>query len=179
MPPVHLSVVLPGQPPRGSEHASYTAALDALRADHPLAPAFLPEIVAIGPESQWSLAGRLLLPGSRFTIAPTAGYAWRIDTWPDVDGAPRQPAGTIVEGPESARSTLRQRLRQGEGQPFRLRDGDEITCCLGALVIAEPAAGGIRPELAPLQEYGIPVLGCTEIQYHDPSAAGDPPWRTF
>ncbi len=93
-------------------------------------------------------------------------YAWRVDTWPRVDGdEPLEPPGTVVEGPSGAPDDLLQRLRAGEGKRFRLLDGDDLVYCKGRLLVSDAQAYGYDPEFGPLDDYGTPGLGCVTVEY--------------
>ncbi len=93
-------------------------------------------------------------------------YAWRIDTWCDVEGTPMGEG--IVEGPSGAPDDLLMRVRAGEGKRFRLKDDDGNVYCKGRLLVREGTENldlGFDPEFAPLDDYGTGGLGCTDVEY--------------
>ena len=66
--------------------------------------------------------------------------------------------GTI--GPRSITETRVVRLRAGEGEEFRMLDDDNVLCYRGRILDA-------RSDLQPLDCFGTPNVGCTQIQYRN------------
>ena len=91
-----------------------------------------------------------------------AEYGWRIIRDCIGDG---EAVGVI--GPRDISSVLRQLLQDGCGQKFRLYDDDGILYYEGRMMMEDSR---IRPSdsecaLAPLDDYGAPDSGCTEIHW--------------
>ncbi len=90
-------------------------------------------------------------------------YAWRIDTWPDVEDMGPLGEG-IIEGPSNAPDALLEQVRQGKGTRFRMLDDDGLIYCKGRLLYAEGDEDrGYMPERGPLDDYGSTGLGCVDI----------------
>lgn len=68
-------------------------------------------------------------------------------------------AVTIV-GPSTAPESLTISLRDGKGEPFRLRDDDGTVYFIGR-ILTRP---GDEADFEPLDDFGA-AYGCTEIQY--------------
>lgn len=67
-------------------------------------------------------------------------------------------------GPYSISESVTQRLKKGEGTKFRLYDDDGILYAEGLQI----TKGDEESEFAPLDDYGTPNWGCTELrQYID------------
>jgi hypothetical protein len=87
-------------------------------------------------------------------------YAWLIDE-SSLDGdKPFKP----VIGPRGANDELLARLRAGEGEPFRIYDDDEEEYYRGRII-------GDYSGFEPLDDYGMPNAGATEIRYRSQSGA--------
>jgi hypothetical protein len=100
-----------------------------------------------------------------------AGYAWRIDTWPNVeDIGPIEPVDTVIEGPRDAPQDLLDRLAKREGKRFRMKDDDGFLYCKGRILFADKDDEDSELGFAPLWDYGTPGLGCTSIEYWEKSA---------
>jgi len=92
-----------------------------------------------------------------------APYAWIIHT--DHMGDEPHVPGTI--GPRDAPDDLIARLHRGEGQPFRLYDDDGELYYSGRIV-SDPPTPDRSPgddAFGPLNDFGEPNAGCTEIRY--------------
>jgi len=70
-----------------------------------------------------------------------------------------------VSGPSGAEKLLMDKLRAGDGQKFRMFDGDGELYYTGRVV-------GEFEGFEPLDDYGMPNAGCTEIHYKDFCGAG-------
>jgi hypothetical protein len=97
----------------------------------------------------------------------TGTYAWVIDTDHAADegaepGSMADNAVTIT-GPRTAPDELLAKLAAGEGDQFRLFDGDDELNYTGRFI------GGDGPDsedaLGPLDDFGAGNAGCTYIQY--------------
>lgn len=96
--------------------------------------------------------------GSRpYSPPPRGRYAWRI-TREYLGGA----GGEGVEGPRHPDPKLIAKLDRGEGRRFRLYDDDGVLYCEGRIVGPDAE----YDEFAPLDDFGEPALGATEIRYH-------------
>ena len=92
----------------------------------------------------------------KYNLGP-AGYAWRITddkiTYPDTTENPfdglEGPRGCTI--PEAA-------VKEGPKEKFRMRDDDGNIYCEGIII-------GQFDGFEPLDDFGMPGLGCTEIQY--------------
>jgi hypothetical protein len=90
-------------------------------------------------------------------------YAWIItkDHLFDGDTTDRDEAGTT--GPRDAPAGLLARLAAGEGREFRIYDDDEELYYAGRILTAgEP---GSEDDFGPLDDWGTPNAGATEIRY--------------
>jgi len=69
-----------------------------------------------------------------------------------------------VKGPITISNDVLARLNKGEGTKFRLYDDDQYLYAEGLQI----ANGDEESEFAPLDDYGEPNWGCTELkQYKD------------
>ncbi|MDJ0463081.1 hypothetical protein [Streptomyces sp. H27-C3] len=90
-----------------------------------------------------------------------AAYGWAIDIEHDpMEG--RDEKGTT--GPSNITLEMAERLRKGEGRTFRMYDDDGVLNYTGRIVTAEDDEGG-EVDFAPLDDFGKPNAGCTEIHY--------------
>lgn len=92
-----------------------------------------------------------------------ADYAWVIDR--DYD-APEGDHGDDVgtEGPRNAPADLLDRLAGGrEGHSFRMYDDDGELIYAGRILYTE---NGVVDGFEPLDDFGTPNWGCTEIRFH-------------
>lgn len=97
---------------------------------------------------------------------PRAAYAWRIDTWPEVeDIGTIEPPETVVTGPRDAPDDLIARLAKNEGVRFRLKDDDGLIYCKGRILYTDPDNVGETEAFGPLDDYGTPAMGCTSLEY--------------
>lgn len=90
-----------------------------------------------------------------------ANYAWTIDK--DVLTASiggDDESGTT--GPSNAPQTLLDRLAAGEGTRFRMLDDDGELYYEGRILIDDEQD---EEAFGPLNDFGMPNAGCTEIQY--------------
>lgn len=94
-------------------------------------------------------------------------YAWVIDTdhLADQEG---DEAG--ITGPSQAPPALLDKLKDGCGVKFRLRDGDNQLYYSGRIVVvdkdgAEYQAADSEIFFAPLDDFGLGNAGCTTIEY--------------
>lgn len=108
-------------------------------------------------------------------------YAWRIDTWPPVDGAgPLEPDGTVIEGPHDADTRLLERLARHEGQRFRLSDDDGNLYCEGWFLPGTGDDPDGELQFMPLWDYGQGGLGAVSIAYLEPTGDGSQDtWHTL
>jgi hypothetical protein len=107
-------------------------------------------------------------------------YAWLI--YRDdlaVEGSPApspdNAAGTM--GPSDAPEALVGRLHAGDGHPFRLYDDDGDLYYSGRIVFDPPTSVTALGNAAfgPLDDFGGPNAGCTEIRYRYPNGS----WRAL
>ncbi len=93
----------------------------------------------------------------------TAAYAWIIHT--DHMGDEPHVPGTI--GPSDAPDDLIARLHHGDGHPFRLYDDDGERYYSGRIAFDPPTSIAHLNDHAfgPLDDFGGPNAGCTEIRY--------------
>ena len=68
-------------------------------------------------------------------------------------------------GPRNMPAELDDRLRTGEGVAFRLLDDDGEIYYHGRLITTDP---GGEDEFGPLNDFGTPNAGATDIQYRNP-----------
>jgi hypothetical protein len=74
--------------------------------------------------------------------------------------------GVGVEGPRYAREEILVRLRNGEGEPFRLLDDDRNLYYEGLFIDdGEAEKWEIETEFQPLEAYGRPNAGAVIIEY--------------
>lgn len=66
-----------------------------------------------------------------------------------------------VVGPHNAPDTLVAQLRKGKGRAFRMYDDDGELYYSGRIIGSE--------EFEPLDDFGAPNAGCTEIRYRNPT----------
>jgi hypothetical protein len=71
-----------------------------------------------------------------------------------------------ITGPSTASDHAVARLREGDGQPFRMLDGDGEIYYYGRF-LEEPHDPELYEavEFQPLDNFGTPNAGCAEIQY--------------
>lgn len=96
-----------------------------------------------------------------------ANYGWMIDRDLIADPAVKAPSNSNavgMVGPRDISPEILARLKAGEGQEFRMRDGDQEVYYYGRLIIADEDAGG-EDDFAPLEDFGTPNAGAAEIQY--------------
>lgn len=97
------------------------------------------------------------------TAPATANYAWVIDRDHLDDG---QDSEVGVSGPSTASNVLLVQLKQrGAGTKFRMRDDDGILYYEGRILIDGDEDG--EELFGPLEDFGMPNAGCTEIQYRN------------
>jgi len=91
------------------------------------------------------------------------GYGWIITKdYLSKSIGEKSKSGTM--GPSSISDEITQRLKKGEGTKFRLYDDDGILYAEGLQI----TNGDEESEFAPLDDYGTPNWGCTELrQYID------------
>jgi hypothetical protein len=90
-------------------------------------------------------------------------YAWMIDKdYIDSEGAKGEPVQ--VFGPRTATEEQMARLQKGEGRAFRIYDDDGIRYYSGRIVDSDR---GSETDFGPLDDYGTPNAGATEIRYFD------------
>lgn len=87
-------------------------------------------------------------------------YAWVIDRDHLAEQDEDSEAGTT--GPSDASEELLARLSAGDGEPFKMRDGDGELYYTGRIVGADTDN---EDGFAPLQDFGMPNAGCTGIEY--------------
>ena len=87
-------------------------------------------------------------------------YGWRI-TKDFLDDTPTRP-NTLAVGPQGMGNDILGRLLGGEGKKFRMLDGDGIVYFEGLFIGDENT-----DEFEPLDDYGTPDSGCTDIQYFE------------
>ena len=98
------------------------------------------------------------------TTPPTSAYAWRIDRdhLAETGGDVHDDAGTT--GPHNAPETMLDALTDADGTPFRMYDDDGILYYSGRII--DPAGAH---DFAPLEDFGTPNAGATEIHYQNPA----------
>ena len=101
---------------------------------------------------------------SRKYMGPPSCYGWVI-TWCRDD-----PAELGTMGPHHIPDELAARLKAGEGERFRLLDGDGHTDYEGCIILPPDQVGpNFGPDaFAPLDEFGESA-GSAEIQYLNPA----------
>lgn len=102
-----------------------------------------------------------------------AAYGWIIDTdhWPDTDS----PEGTNanakgVMGPHDISHVNLKALLAGEGRTFRMLDADGEKMYTGRIVTPAGEEEGVM-DFAPLEDFGKPNAGATEIHYQRDNGA--------
>ena len=99
-------------------------------------------------------------------------YAWVIDK--DVSEPDSTDEGVVGGHDAPARMVDRLQESPAYGTPFRLVDGDDEVMYLGRILAEHPdgslmhTVGCDETFFAPLEDFGAPNAGCTEIQYKDP-----------
>ncbi|WP_274916835.1 hypothetical protein [Streptomyces sp. WZ-12] len=102
--------------------------------------------------------------------ASTASYGWIIDIEHEPSGG-RDETGTM--GPRNIAPQIEARLRKGEGRTFRMYDADQVLNYTGRIITSEDDEGN-EDDFAPLDGFGEPNVGCTEIHYFDSATQS---WR--
>jgi hypothetical protein len=125
-----------------------------------------------------------------------ATYAWIIDRVNVADLGADSADEKGVRGPHNASPELLAELANGGGYTFRMLDDDGIWYYRGRIAVEN----GARPELytprsgehgrtliasvpwgedealGPLDDFGTPNAGCTELQYRITGPDGEPAW---
>lgn len=96
-------------------------------------------------------------------------YAWTIDR-----EHISEPTAVGTVGPRNAPDALTAKLAAGEGHRFKMFDDDGGLYYEGRCISEDPEFGG-EEFFGPLNDFGMPNAGCTEIQYR--SEKGD--WETL
>lgn len=96
--------------------------------------------------------------------------AWIITKDKIADGSEREGTNSNAKGltgPRSASENDIARLKAGEGIRFRMLDDDGEIYYYGRWLEESDAGKGYyaEPEFSPLDNFGTPNAGCTEIQY--------------
>lgn len=92
-----------------------------------------------------------------------AKYGWIIDKdHLPIDG--KSSAGTM--GPRDIAESVTTQLQQGAGRPFRMLDGDAEVMFDGRILTPGEEAGS-ELDFGPLDDFGTPDSGCTEIHYRE------------
>lgn len=96
-----------------------------------------------------------------------APYGWMID----IDHSPdtNSPEGTNVNakgvtGPHDIAPAILKRLHAGEGRPFHMKDDDGEFYYTGRIITPVDEEQG-EMDFAPLDDFGEPNAGATEIWY--------------
>jgi hypothetical protein len=78
------------------------------------------------------------------------------------------PSAVGVCGPSDLSDEMEKDLKNGAGRTFRLYDDDGIHYVTGRIVdtTADESGSGAW-DMAPLDDYGMGAMGCTEIRYWD------------
>lgn len=74
---------------------------------------------------------------------------------------------TEVIGPRDADDGLVAALREGSGRLFRLYDDDQELIYEGRYIDTGPDDELGEEAFGPLDDYGMPNFGCTEIRYRE------------
>jgi len=100
-------------------------------------------------------------------MTKAASYGWIIDTdhMPDKDA----PEGTNlnakgVTGPHNISPSIESRLTAGEGRTFKMKDDDGELYYTGRIITPKDEEQG-EMDFAPLDDFGKPNAGATEIHY--------------
>lgn len=88
-------------------------------------------------------------------------YGWIITK--DVIAAPDEAAEVGTMGPSNIDPHLQRRLKDGDGDRFRLLDDDGEVYYEGLIILTPQAEG--EDLFAPLDDFGTPYAGCARIQY--------------
>lgn len=120
----------------------------------------------IGPEPKETTA----MPHPLFPRFSPCTWAWLIDEeYNDADEEHNGPATAVeIFGPSDAPDDLLAQLRTGEGVRFKLYDDDGILNLAGRILCADEQPAWDQDEeiaFAPLNDYGTPGWGSTEIRY--------------
>lgn len=98
--------------------------------------------------------------------ATGAGYGWIIDkdhiSPQGSKYANDNSEGTI--GPRNILPSIKRRLERGEGEAFRMFDDDGELYYTGR-IFHHPDFDGCDGGFEPMDDFGMPNAGCTEIQY--------------
>lgn len=70
-----------------------------------------------------------------------------------------------VAGPRGIAPALHEKLKQGEGIPFKMHDDDDELYFEGRII-------GDHDGFEPLDDFGMPNAGCTMIYYEDTPGSG-------
>lgn len=68
-------------------------------------------------------------------------------------------------GPSTIPESIQKRLQLGEGEPFRMLDCEDTLYYSGLLLVDESMDENEDYEFTPLDDFGTPNAGCTDIQY--------------
>jgi hypothetical protein len=102
----------------------------------------------------------------------TVRHGWVITQDHIFDPAFDKTSGVGVSGPSD--SPFSPEEIQQKGTRFRLLDGDGELYYEGVFYAAEDEEDG-EADFAPLNDYGLPNAGCTDIQFWHPGKGGG--WR--
>ncbi len=98
-----------------------------------------------------------------------SAYGWRIDSGPEH-------SGSAVIGPRDIPDDLEAALDAGKGEAFKMYDDDGEHYYSGRIV-------GDYDGFEPLDDYGTPNAGATEIRYRarsrGPGSTGGGAWETL
>lgn len=92
----------------------------------------------------------------------TADYAWIITK--DLISEPGEKSDVGVMGPSNASEAHLVVVRNGGGRAFRMLDDDGEVYYHGRVTGDSDSADA---DFGPLDDYGTPNAGCTEIQYYE------------
>ncbi|GHB52034.1 hypothetical protein GCM10010331_44490 [Streptomyces xanthochromogenes] len=93
-----------------------------------------------------------------------AAYGWVIDVEHEPSEG-RDETGTM--GPHNIDPQIQVRLRRGDGRTFRMYVSDQVLSYTGRIITTDGAGGD--DDFGPLDDFGRPNAGCTEIHYFDAS----------
>lgn len=101
---------------------------------------------------------------SMFRETETAGYGWIIDT--DHLWTPGQTNEAGVRGPRNIPDDIAAELSsRRKGRKFRMYDADGELYYSGRIITHDEP--GTLADFSPLDDFGKPNAGCTEIRYQD------------
>jgi len=97
---------------------------------------------------------------------PLASYAWLITKDHLFDQFPKSEIHRAgMAGPANAPLEFLRMLQEGKGRTFRMYDDDGELYYTGRIITRDDGGYNSEDSMAPLDDFGEPDAGCTEIKY--------------